>query len=99
MIPSIDYALYEALPFVPMALGLVLTLRYLKFIDLASATCFALGPAVMARLLVEGHSPLSPVLAAVLFTAAGSGFLSFLVAGLKLGPLLGGVGSSLSGIS
>ncbi|MEA2165526.1 MAG: hypothetical protein QOK37_3653 [Thermoanaerobaculia bacterium] len=99
MIPAIDYALYEAMPFVPMALGLVLTLRYLKFIDLASATCFALGPAVMARLLVEGHSPLAALLAAVLLTVAVSGLSSFLMTGIKLDPLLAGVVSSYVGYS
>jgi len=99
MVAAIDYALYEAMPFVPMALGLVLTLRYLKFIDLASATCFALGPAVMARLLVDGHSLAAALSAAILLTIAVAALSAFLITVIKLDALLAGVVSSYVGYS
>src|SRR3712207_939294 len=82
-----------------MVLGLVLTLRYLRFVDIAAGTSFALGAAVVARLLVDGHSLLMAVLVAAVASLVISALTAFLLVGLSFDPLLAGVVSSYVGYS
>lgn len=97
MLTLIDYTLYEALPFGFMALGLVLTFRYLKLIDLTFAASFALGPAVLARLLVEGHAFAFALSVAVVLTGSLSLLTLFLLLVLRVDGLLAGLISSFAG--
>ena len=50
----VDNVLFEALPYALVALGVVLTFRYLRLIDLTFAASFVLGPAVAGALMVNG---------------------------------------------
>lgn len=97
MLTLIDYAFFEALPFGFMAIGLVLTFRYLKVIDLTFAASFALGPAVLARLLVDGHGFVSAFAAATGLTILLSLLTLFLLLALRVDSLLAGLVSSFAG--
>ena len=97
MLTLIDYTLFEALPFGFFAIGLVLTFRYLKLIDLTFAASFALGPAVLARLLVDGHGFVSAFAAATALTILLSLLTLFLLLALRIDGLLAGLVSSFAG--
>ncbi len=77
MLGLLDNILYEGLPYCLLALGLVLTLRYLRLIDLTFAASFVVGPAVTASLMVGGWGFLASALVGLAAT--------LLLAGLSLG--------------
>src|ERR1051325_591123 len=97
MVTLIDYTLFEALPFGFMVIGVVLTFRYLKLIDLTFAASFAVGPAVLARLLVDGHSFAFGFGAAAFSTAVLTLLTLFLLLALRVDGLLAGLISSFAG--
>lgn len=97
MLTLIDYTLFEALPYGLMVIGLVLTFRYLRLIDLTFAASFALGPAVLARLMVDGHSFALALVAAVVLTTLLSLLTLYLLLALRVDGLLAGLVSSFAG--
>ena len=97
MLTLIDYTLFEALPYGFMVIGLVLTFRYLRLIDLTFAASFALGPAVLARLMVDGHTFAFAFVAAVVLTSLLSLLTLFLLLALRVDGLLAGLVSSFAG--
>jgi putative ABC transport system permease protein len=54
MTPLLDGILFEALPYTLVALGVVLTFRYLRLIDLTFTASFVLGPAMAGALMLNG---------------------------------------------
>jgi putative ABC transport system permease protein len=95
----LDNIAFEALPYTFLALGLVLTFRYLRVIDLTFAASFAVAPAVAGALLVQGYSfylALAVGAAAVIALALLTLFLIWL---LEIDALLAGLLTSFAGFS
>lgn len=87
----VPVSLEQGLAYALVAMGIVISFRILAFPDLTVDGSFALGGAVIARLIVEGVSPLLSILAAL-----GCGFLAGCITGilntrLKINSLLAGI--------
>lgn len=99
MVILLDGVLFEALPYTFLALGLVLTYRYLRVIDLTFAASFAVAPAVAGALIVQGQ-PFGLALAfAALATIALALITLVLIRLLELDALLAGLLTSFAGFS
>ncbi len=99
MLGFVDGTLYETLPYALVGLGIVLTYRYLRLIDLTFAASFVLGPAVGGSLLIAGApfwTALLAALVAVLLLGAMTLLLMWL---LEIDGLLAGLLSSFTGFS
>lgn len=102
-----DATLYDGLPYGFFAMGLVLTYRYLRFIDLTFASSFILGPAIVAA--ISNVMPKIPWISissiwvsiplAVIATIVLSLLTSFQIQKLRIDSLLASLLSSLVGFS
>lgn len=99
MLSLLDNVLFEALPYTFLALGLVLTYRYLRVIDLTFAASFAAAPAVAGALLVQGHSFALAMLAGAATVILLALLTLWLIWLLELDPLLSGLLTSFAGFS
>lgn len=95
----INLVLFEALPYGLIALGLVLTFRYLRIIDLTFAASFALGPAAAAWALLRGAPAVTALALAVLLTCGLGLFTIALVRWLEIDTLLAGLLASFAGFA
>ncbi|MCG6910304.1 MAG: ABC transporter permease [Deltaproteobacteria bacterium] len=91
MLRIVPGSLEQGLAYALVALGIVISFRILSFPDLTVDGSFALGGAVVARLITEGVSPGLSVLTAVV-----SGFVAGCLTGLlntrlKINSLLAGI--------
>jgi len=91
MLRIVPGSLEQGLAYALVALGIVISFRILSFPDLTVDGSFALGGAVVARLITEGVSPGLSVLTAVI-----SGFVAGCLTGLlntrlKINSLLAGI--------
>jgi putative ABC transport system permease protein len=96
MLGLIDSAAFDALPYVFLGFGLVLTFRYLKLLDVTLAASFSGGPAVAAFLLVHGAPFALAALAAAGFTVAAAAMTLAAMRFLRLDGLLAGLLTSLA---
>jgi ABC-type Mn2+/Zn2+ transport system ATPase subunit/ABC-type uncharacterized transport system permease subunit len=95
----LDNILFDALPYGPLMLGIVLCYRYLRELDLTFAATFVLGPAVMVSVLSSGYSLLVGIVGAAFATVALSCLTLFLSLRIKIESLLAGLLSSFAGFS
>jgi len=91
MLRIIPGSLEQGLAYALVALGIVISFRILAFPDLTVDGSFALGGAVVARLIMEGVSPVLSI-----FFAVASGFVAGCLTGLlntrlKINSLLAGI--------
>lgn len=99
MLSFFDNVAFEALPYTFLALGLVLTFRYLRVIDLTFAASFAVAPSIAGALLVQGV-PFTVALAAGLGATVALALLTLLLIWLlNLDALLAGLLTSFAGFS
>jgi putative ABC transport system permease protein len=95
----LDSVAYEALPYALVGLGIILTYRYLRLIDLTFAASFVVGPAVTGAMLVN-NTPFIPALlvgiAVVLCLAAAT---LALMRFFEIDGLLAGLLSSFGGFA
>lgn len=99
MLALFDSVAYEALPYVFLGLGLALTYRYLRIVDLTFAASFAGAPAVLAALLVGGTTFAAAATASALF-AAGAALLTLAsMRYLRLDSLLASLLTSVAGFA
>ncbi|MBW1891136.1 MAG: ABC transporter permease [Deltaproteobacteria bacterium] len=84
---SLEHGLAYAL----VALGIVISFRILAFPDLTVDGSFALGGAVVARLITEGVSPMLSILAAVISGFTAGCLTGLLNTRLKINSLLAGI--------
>lgn len=99
MVGLLDSVFYEALPYGFLGLGLVLTFRYLRLIDLTFAATFAGAPAVAGALIVQGYPFTVALAGAAAFTLAASALTLFIMHVLEIDGLLAGLLTSLAGFS
>lgn len=99
MFSIIDSVLYLALPYGGLVLGLVLTVRYLKLIDLTFAASFVLGPAIAAKLMIGGYGFGAGISIAVAATIGLAVFSLLLARYLELDHLLAGLLCSFAGFA
>jgi putative ABC transport system permease protein len=99
MLSIIDSILFEALPYAFLALGLVLTFRYLRVIDLTFAASFAAAPAIAGALLIAGSPFWFAMAAAALVAVALAITTVALVWLLELDELLASILTSMAGFS
>lgn len=99
MLSIIDSVLYLALPYGGLVLGIVLTVRYLKLIDLTFAASFVLGPAIAAQLMLAGFGFSAGIIIAVAATIGLAVFSLLLARYLDLDQLLAGLLASFAGFS
>ncbi|MBW1722948.1 MAG: ABC transporter permease [Deltaproteobacteria bacterium] len=88
---TIPVSLEQGLAYGLVALGIVISFRILAFPDLTVDGSFPLGAAVVARLIIEGVSPLTSI-----FIAMAAGFMAGCFTGilntkLKINSLLAGI--------
>ena len=88
---TVPISLEQGLAYALVAIGIAISFRILAFPDLTVDGSFALGGAVVARLITEGVPPIYSILAAVI-----SGFLAGCCTGLlntrlKINSLLAGI--------
>ena len=91
MLRIIPGSLEQGLAYALVALGIVISFRILAFPDLTVDGSFALGGAVVARLITEGVSPLLSILAAVMCGFAAGCLTGLLNTRLKINSLLAGI--------
>lgn len=95
----VDNVLFEALPYALVALGVVLTFRYLRLIDLTFAASFVLGPAVAGALMVNGIAfPLAILVGLVLVSVLAVVTIGLMWL-LELDGLLASLLTSFAGFS
>lgn len=99
MIAFIDNVLYEALPYALVALGVVLTFRYLRLIDLTFAASFVAGPAVTGALMLGGVPFLPALMAAIVVAVAFAAATFSLMWFLEIDGLLAGLLTSFAGFA
>ena len=99
MIAQLDSVLYEALPYALVGLGIVLTYRYLRLIDLTFAASFVAGPAVAGALLIAGVPFGFALLAALAVVIALAAVTVILIWLLEVDGLLAGLLSSFGGFA
>jgi putative ABC transport system permease protein len=88
---TIPISLEQGLAYSLVALGIVISFRILSFPDLTVDGSFALGGAVVARLISEGLPPLYGILLAVLCGFLAGCCTGFLNTRLKINSLLAGI--------
>jgi putative ABC transport system permease protein len=88
---TIPISLEQGLAYGLVALGIVLSFRILAFPDLTVDGSFALGGAVVARLVMEGIAPIWGVLAATLAGFVAGCCTGLLNTKLKINSLLSGI--------
>jgi putative tryptophan/tyrosine transport system permease protein len=88
---TIPISLEQGLAYALVAVGIVISFRILAFPDLTVDGSFALGGAVVARLIMEGLPPTSGILAAVVCGFAAGCCTGFLNTRLKINSLLAGI--------
>jgi putative tryptophan/tyrosine transport system permease protein len=88
---TIPISLEQGLAYGLVALGIVITFRILSFPDLTVDGSFPLGAAVVARLIVEGVSPVCGILLAILAGFAAGCCTGVLYTKLKINSLLAGI--------
>ncbi len=84
-------ALEQGLLWGPMVLGVYLTFRVLDFPDLTVDSCFTLGAATTARLILLDYNPLVATLIALVIGALAGLITGLLHTKLKIAPLLAGI--------
>jgi putative ABC transport system permease protein len=99
MLGLLDSIAFDALPYVILSFGLVLTFRFLKVLDLTFAATFSGAPAVAAFLLVQGASFASALAAAAAFAIAAASLTLAMMRFLALDGLLAGLLTSLAGFA
>lgn len=75
----------------PLALGVFITFRLFRFLDLTADGSFGLGAAVVAALLVRGAPPLVAVIAGTIAGAAAGVVTGVMQTRFQVSPLLAGV--------
>jgi putative ABC transport system permease protein len=95
----VDNVLFEALPYALVALGVVLTFRYLRLIDLTFAASFVLGPAVAGALMVNGVAFPLAILVGLVLVAVLAVVTIGLMWLLELDGLLASLLTSFAGFS
>jgi putative tryptophan/tyrosine transport system permease protein len=88
---TIPISLEQGLAYGLVALGIVITFRILSFPDLTVDGSFPLGAAVVARIIVEGVSPVCGILLAILAGFAAGCCTGVLYTKLKINSLLAGI--------
>lgn len=88
---TVPISLEQGLAYALVALGIVITFRILAFPDLTVDGSFALGGAVVARLISEGVPPLYGILLAVICGFLAGCCTGFLNTRLKINSLLAGI--------
>ena len=91
MLRVVPGSLEQGLAYALVALGIVISFRILAFPDLTVDGSFALGGAVVARLITEGVSPSLSILAAVVCGFAAGCLTGLLNTRLKINSLLAGI--------
>ncbi len=84
-------SLEQGLAYALVALGIVISVRVLAFPDLTVDGSFALGGAVVARLIMEGVPPIYGILIAVISGFLAGCFTAVLNTRLKINSLLAGI--------
>ncbi len=87
----IPVSLEQGLAYALVAIGIVISFRILAFPDLTVDGSFALGGAVISRLIIEGASPFFSVLIAVLCGFMAGCLTGILNTRLKINSLLAGI--------
>lgn len=88
---TIPISLEQGLGYALVALGIVITFRILAFPDLTVDGSFALGGAVVARLITEGVTPIYAILASIICGFAAGCCTGLLNTRLKINSLLAGI--------
>jgi putative ABC transport system permease protein len=88
---TVPISLEQGLAYALVALGIVISFRILAFPDLTVDGSFALGAAVVARLIVEGAPPLYGILMAVICGFLAGCCTGLLNTRLKINSLLAGI--------
>jgi len=88
---TVPISLEQGLAYALVALGIVISFRILAFPDLTVDGSFALGGAVVARLISEGAPPMYGILLAVLCGFLAGCCTGFLNTRLKINSLLAGI--------
>ena len=91
MLRVVPGSLEQGLAYALVALGIVISFRILAFPDLTVDGSFALGGAVVARLITEGVSPFLSILAAVICGFTAGCLTGLLNTRLKINSLLAGI--------
>src|SRR5210317_1705636 len=91
LLRTIPVSLELGLAYALVALGIVISFRILAFPDLTVDGSFALGGAVVARLISEGVQPIFGILFAVISGFAAGCFTGILNTRLKINSLLAGI--------
>ena len=91
MLRVVPGSLEQGLAYALVALGIVISFRILAFPDLTVDGSFALGGAVVARLLFEGVSPALSILVAVICGFAAGCITGLLNTRMKINSLLAGI--------
>ncbi|NOT42919.1 MAG: ATP-binding cassette domain-containing protein [Alphaproteobacteria bacterium] len=99
MLSFADNVLYEALPYCLVGLGVVLTFRYLRMIDLTFAASFVAGPAIAATMLVNGAPFWLALSAAIALSALLAASTLALMRLVELDGLLAGLLSAFAGFA
>lgn len=99
MVKLLDHVLYESLPYCFMGLGLILTFRYLKLIDLTFAASFVVGPSIVAKMMISGYSFTDAIIVATVATMLLALFTILLIRFLAIDGLLAGLLASFAGFS
>jgi len=84
-------AIYDALPLIPLAIGLVWTLRYQKVADLSLAGSFAISAGVTASLLHSGHDPIVSIVCGIFIGMCIGLLMGFSVNILRIDALMAGL--------
>jgi putative ABC transport system permease protein len=88
---TVPISLEQGLAYALVALGIVISFRILAFPDLTVDGSFALGGAVVARLISEGVPPLYGIVVAVICGFLAGCCTGFLNTRLKINSLLAGI--------
>ena len=92
LLSFINDALYDALPYAIVCLGILWTAKYIRFPDLTCCGSFVLGGAVAAIATVRGGWPAPAATALALVAGAGGGLLTALFyIGLRMDRILSGI--------
>jgi len=87
----LQISLEQGLAYALVALGIVISFRVLAFPDLTVDGSFVLGGAVVARMIVLGHAPVTGVILAILLGFAAGCATGILNTRLKINSLLAGI--------
>jgi putative ABC transport system permease protein len=88
---TVPISLEQGLAYALVALGIVISFRILAFPDLTVDGSFALGGAVVARLIMEGVPPIYGILTAIFFGFMAGCCTGLLNTRLKINSLLAGI--------